>query len=79
MMAGMNLFGQLMVSGLPLIKMSTMGFPVGTPLMVLDRVSYSADGKPREHTLYYAQASSYEFSIKVRGPMDLVAKLKHSA
>jgi DNA-binding GntR family transcriptional regulator len=55
----------------------TMGFPVGTPLMVLERVSYSAEGKPREHTLYYAKASSYEFSIMVRGPMNLVTNLKH--
>lgn len=55
-----------------------MGFPTGTPLMVLERVSYSADGRPREHTLYYAQASSYEFSIRVRGPMDLVSNLKQA-
>lgn len=55
-----------------------MGFPSGTPLMVLERVSYSADGQPREHTLYYAQASSYEFSIRVRGPMGLVSHLKQA-
>lgn len=55
-----------------------MGFPPGTPLMVLERVSYSADGRPREHTLYYAQASSYEFSIRVRGPLGLVSNLKQA-
>jgi GntR family transcriptional regulator len=55
-----------------------MGFPSGTPLMVLERVSYSAHGQPREHTLYYAQASSYEFSMSVCGPMGLVSNLKQA-
>jgi DNA-binding GntR family transcriptional regulator len=55
-----------------------MGVPSGTLLMVLDRVSYSADGQPREHTLYYAQASSYEFSIRVHGPVGLVSNLKQT-
>lgn len=55
-----------------------MGLAVGTPLMVLERVSYSPDGRAREHTLYYAQASSYQFSIKVSGPLGIVSNLKQA-
>lgn len=55
-----------------------MGLAVGTPLMVLERVSKAADGRAREHTLYYAQAASYEFSITVGGPVGLVSNLKQA-
>lgn len=56
-----------------------LGVPAGTALMELERVSYSADDHPLEHTLYFAQAGSYEFAIKVRGPMDLVSGLRQAA
>lgn len=56
-----------------------MGLPVGTPLMVLERVSYSAGDVPLEHTLYYAQAASYVFSIRVHGPVGLVSNLKQAS
>lgn len=56
-----------------------MGLPMGTPLMLLERVSYSPDGRAREHTVYYAQASSYQFSIKVRGPLGIVSNLMKQA
>jgi GntR family transcriptional regulator len=46
-----------------------LGVPAGTALMVLERV---------EHTLYYAQAGSYEFSIKVRGPMRLASSVRQA-
>lgn len=52
-----------------------MGLALGTPLMVLERVSYSHEGRAREHTVYFAQASSYQFSIKVRGPLGIVSNL----
>ena len=55
-----------------------MELPTGTPLMVLERVSYDTQGRPREHTLYYAEAASYEFSIRVRGPLRLVSNLNQS-
>lgn len=55
-----------------------MDLPAGTPLMVLERVSYDTEGLAREHTLYYAEAASYEFSIRVRGPMRLVSNLNQS-
>ncbi len=55
-----------------------LGLPAGTPLMVLERVSYGQDGQAREHTVYYAQASSYRFLIKVRGPLGIVSNLKQA-
>ena len=55
-----------------------MNLPVGTPLMVLERVSYDTAGRAREHTLYYAEATSYEFAIRVRGPLRLVSNLNQS-
>jgi GntR family transcriptional regulator len=56
-----------------------MDLPVGTPLMVLERVSYDTAGRAREHTLYYAEATSYEFAIRVRGPLRLVSNLNQSS
>lgn len=47
----------------------------GAPTMVLERVSYSSDGVPREHTLYHAKAEAYEFSINVRGKMPITSSL----
>lgn len=55
-----------------------MQLPVATPLMVLERVSYDIQGRAREHTLYYAEAASYEFSLRVRGPLRLVSNLNQS-
>jgi DNA-binding GntR family transcriptional regulator len=46
--------------------------------MVLERVSYTADGAAREHTLYYAKAESYEFSITVRGKLPITRSLKEA-
>ena len=50
--------------------------PSGAPVMVLERVSYSEDGMPREHTLYYAKAESYVFSIKVRGKLPITESFR---
>jgi hypothetical protein len=47
--------------------------------MVLERVSYDTAGRAREHTLYYAEATSYEFAIRVRGPLRLVSNLNQSS
>lgn len=55
-----------------------MNLPLRTPLMVLERVSYDTAGCAREHTLYYAEATSYEFAIRVRGPLRLVPNLNQS-
>jgi GntR family transcriptional regulator len=55
-----------------------MGLAPGTPLMALERVSFDAAGHACEHTLYHALASSYEFSVRVRGPIELVANLRQT-
>ncbi|HET8610368.1 MAG TPA: GntR family transcriptional regulator [Burkholderiales bacterium] len=52
--------------------------PAGAPVMVLERVSYSADGVPREHTMYYAKAESYVFSIKVRGKLPITESFREA-
>ncbi|MGH8599118.1 MAG: GntR family transcriptional regulator [Burkholderiales bacterium] len=52
--------------------------PPGAPVMVLERVSYSTDGMPREHTLYYAKAESYVFSIKVRGKLPITESFREA-
>jgi len=56
-----------------------LALPNGAPLMVLERVSFSPDGLPREHTIYYAKAESYEFSLRVRGKLSLAASLKEAS
>jgi GntR family transcriptional regulator len=52
--------------------------PAGAPVMVLERVSYSTDGMPREHTMYYAKAESYVFSIKVRGKLPITESFREA-
>lgn len=53
-----------------------LGLPRGAPLMVFERVSYNGDGVPREHSLYYARAEAYEFSLTVRGKLPIARSLK---
>jgi GntR family transcriptional regulator len=55
-----------------------LGLAAGAPLMVLERVSYASEGAPLEHTLYYAKAESYEFSINVRGKLRITPSLKEA-
>ncbi len=50
--------------------------PKGAPLMVFERVSYNAAGVPREHSLYYARAEAYAFSLTVRGKLPITRGLK---
>lgn len=45
--------------------------PSGEPMIVLERVSYLADGTSIEYTLYCAHADSYEFALRVRGNMPI--------
>jgi GntR family transcriptional regulator len=53
-----------------------LGLPKGAPLMVFERVSYSVAGVPLEHSLYYARAEAYEFSLTVRGKLPITRSLK---
>jgi hypothetical protein len=46
--------------------------------MVLERVSYNADGVPLEHSLYHARAEAYEFSLTVRGKLPITRSLKEA-
>lgn len=48
----------------------------GAPLMLLERVSYNAQGAPLEHSLYYARAEAYEFSLAVKGKLPITRSLK---
>ncbi len=48
----------------------------GAPLMVLERVSHGPDGIPLEHSLYFARAESYAFSLTVRGKLPITRSLK---
>jgi len=48
----------------------------GAPLMVLERVSYGRHGMPLEHSLYFARAESYKFSLTVRGKLPITRALR---
>jgi GntR family transcriptional regulator len=47
----------------------------GAPLIALERVSYGADGRPLEHTLYGANAQSYEFALRLRGKVPITSSI----
>lgn len=47
----------------------------GSPLIALERVSYAADGAPLEHTLYWANAETYEFALRLRGKVPITSSL----
>ena len=53
--------------------------PPSTPIIALERVSYTADGTPVEYALYCAQADSYEFSFKVNSKVDVADALARRA
>ena len=44
--------------------------------MVLERVSHGANAMPLEHSLYFARAESYKFSLTVRGKLLITRSLK---
>lgn len=44
--------------------------------MAFERVSYNAEGMALEHSLYYARAEAYEFSLTVRGKLPITSSLK---
>lgn len=53
-----------------------LGLAKGAPLMVMERISYNADGTPREHSVYRARAEAYAFSLTVRGKLPITRSLK---
>lgn len=48
----------------------------GVPLIALERVSYDRDGTPLEHTLYWANAESYEFVLRLRGQVPITSSIQ---
>ena len=46
------------------------------PVIALERVSYLAQGKPAEFTLYCANAENYEFALRVRGKMPITTSMQ---
>jgi GntR family transcriptional regulator len=49
---------------------------VHAPIIALERVSYLADGKPAEFTLYCANAENYEFALRIRGKVPITTSLQ---
>jgi GntR family transcriptional regulator len=47
----------------------------GVPLIALERVSYDADATPLEHTLYWANAESYRFVLRLRGKVPITSSI----
>jgi GntR family transcriptional regulator len=48
----------------------------GVPLIALERVSYDAASAPLEYTLYWANAESYEFVLRVRGQVPITSSIQ---
>jgi GntR family transcriptional regulator len=48
----------------------------GVPVVALERVSYDAGGEPLEHTLYWANAESYEFVLRLRGKIPITSSFQ---
>jgi GntR family transcriptional regulator len=49
---------------------------VGVPLIALERVSYDAASAPLEYTLYWANAESYEFVLRLRGKVPIMSSIQ---
>lgn len=47
--------------------------PSSQPLLILDRISFSADGEPVEHTECFLRPEAFEFAFSVRGHVSLAA------
>jgi DNA-binding GntR family transcriptional regulator len=45
-------------------------------VIALERVSYLAEGKPAEFTLYCANAENYEFALRIRGKMPITTSMQ---
>ena len=46
------------------------------PVIELERVSYLADGKPAEFTLYCANAENYAFALRIRGKVPITRSMQ---
>lgn len=50
--------------------------PRRAPLMRFERMSFGADSRPLEHSVYFARAETYEFGLSVRGKLPIAPALK---
>ena len=48
----------------------------GVPLIALERVSYDSTSAPLEYTLYWANAESYEFVLRLRGQVPITSSIQ---
>ena len=46
------------------------------PLIALERVSYDADGAPIEYTLYWTNAETHEFVLRLRGAVLVTSSMQ---
>jgi GntR family transcriptional regulator len=53
--------------------------PPSTPIIALERVSYTGDGTPVEYALYCAHADSYEYAFRVNSKVDVADALARRA
>lgn len=53
-----------------------LGSPRGSTLLHFERTSRAADGTPLEHTSFWVRAESYEFHLRLTGPMPIGAALR---
>lgn len=55
---------------------SLLGCSPSTPLLVMERVSYSADHAVRESTRFYVRSDGYRFTLSLQGPMPLADNIR---
>lgn len=53
--------------------------PPSTPIIALERVSYTADGTPVEYALYCAHADAYEFAFRMNSKVEVADALARRA
>jgi GntR family transcriptional regulator len=46
------------------------------PVLVMERVSYSAASEPCEHSVFTIRPETYEFHLSVRGPLQITSSIK---
>lgn len=50
--------------------------PASTPLLVLERVSYGADGTAREVTSFFVRSDGYHFTLRLQGQAPLATHIR---
>ena len=61
-------------AGRPLGRM--LDLPSKSAVLVLERISYGATGRPLELTSFVVNSKSYEFTLSVQGPLPINARLR---